>query len=354
LGRQEATAALLKVKVPASFVAPVKGTEGPHATPNSEIIPAHLAVHALVNLQASDACVKAIGTESATIALWALRYMHDQNAVGGLIAAYKKATDPALKSQIMTTISRLYKKEDEYKGLTWWTTRPDGHGPYYVAVDWAGSPAIKTFLTEEWSKGNTLEKQFITDLNAKNQMGISEFGGEENQTAKEEVKVDLEKIRNKKGQIGESSIEDVMLAMAKIKGNPTLGKGIFAKQGCIACHSLNKGEPLKGPFMGQIGSIMNREHIAESILKPNASISQGFSTVMISAKGDKTYMGFVTAETADKITMRDIAGQVTTVKTADVLSRKELETSMMPSGLANSLSYEEFASLITFLSEQKK
>jgi putative heme-binding domain-containing protein len=106
--------------------------------------------------------------------------------------------------------------------------------------------------------------------------------------------------------------------------------------------------------MGQIGSIMNREHIAESILKPNASISQGFSTVMITAKGDKTYMGFVTAETADKITMRDIAGQVTTVKTADVLSRKELETSMMPSGLANSLSYEEFASLITFLSEQKK
>ncbi len=28
--------------------------------------------------------------------------------------------------------------------------------------------------------------------------------------------------------------------------------------------------------MGQIGSIMNREQIAESILKPNASISQGF------------------------------------------------------------------------------
>lgn len=354
LGHKEAIPALLKVKVPASFVAPAKDTEGPHATPNSEIIPAHLAVHSLVSLNAADACVNAIGTESSAIALWALRYMHDQNAVSGLIAACKKATDPALKSQIMTTISRLYKKEDEYKGLTWWTTRPDGHGPYYVAVDWAGSPAIKSFLTEEWNKANAAGKQFITGLNEKNQMGIIEFGGQESQTAKEEVKVDLEKIKNKKGQIGESSIEDVMLAMAKIKGNPALGKGIFAKQGCVACHSLNKGEPLKGPFMGQIGSIMNREHIAESILKPNASISQGFSTVMITAKGDKTYMGFVTAETADKITMRDIAGQVTTVKTADVLSRKELETSMMPSGLANSLSYEEFASLITFLSEQKK
>lgn len=354
LGRQEAISALLKVKVPASFVAPAKDTEGPHATPNSAIIPAHLAVRALVSLDAVDACVKAIGTEGSAIALWALRYMHNERAVNGLIAAYKNAGDPALKQQIMTTISRLYKIEEEYKGLTWWTTRPDGHGPYYVAVDWESSPAIKQFLTEEWNKANSSGKQFITDLNAKNQMGIAEFGGEEALAAKDEVKVDLEKIKNKKGQIGESSIEDVMLAMAKIKGNPTLGKGLFAKQGCIACHSLNKGEPLKGPFMGQIGSIMNREHIAESILKPNASISQGFATVMITAKGDKSYMGFVTAETADKITMRDIAGQVTTVKTSDVITRKEMETSMMPTGLANSLSYEEFASLITFLSEQKK
>ena len=194
----------------------------------------------------------------------------------------------------------------------------------------------------------------FADLNEKNQMGITEFGGEEAAVAKEEVHVDLEKIRNKKGQIGESSIEDVMLAMAKIKGDASLGKGLFAKQGCIACHSINKGEPLKGPFMGQIGSIMSREQIAESILKPNASISQGFATVEITAKGDKSYMGFVTAESADKITLRDISGQVSNIKKSDVLQRKELETSMMPSGMANALSYEEFASLITFLSEQKK
>jgi putative heme-binding domain-containing protein len=142
--------------------------------------------------------------------------------------------------------------------------------------------------------------------------------------------------------------------MAKITGDPTLGKTLFTRQGCVACHSINKGEALKGPFMGQVGSIMNREQIAESILKPNASISQGFATVLITAKGNKSYTGFVTAETADKITMRDIAGQVSTVRTADIISRKEMETSMMPSGLANALSYEEFASLITFLSQQKK
>jgi len=106
--------------------------------------------------------------------------------------------------------------------------------------------------------------------------------------------------------------------------------------------------------MGQIGSIMNREQIAESILKPNASISQGFATVMISAKGNKSYTGFITEETATKVILRDVTGQVYTVKASDIVSRKEMDASMMPAGLVNALSYEEFASLLTFLSNQKK
>ncbi|MDB5260758.1 MAG: heme-binding protein [Adhaeribacter sp.] len=354
LGRQEAAAALLKTEVPASFVVPAKGTEGPHATPNSAIIPAHIAVRALVDLKAVDACVSAIGTENSTLALWALRYLHEPKAVDGLIAAYQGAKDEKLKKEILTTLSRLYHQEAPYDGSWWWSTRPDTHGPYYKGITWAASPKIEKVLKEEWNKANASGKQFFADLNTRHRMGIAEFGGDEVVAAKEEIKIDLEKIRNQKGQIGKSSIEDVMLAMAKIKGDAIKGKSLFTQQGCIACHSVSKGETMKGPFMGQIGSIMNREQIAESILKPNASISQGFATVLINAKGDKSYMGFISEESADKVVMRNIAGEVFTIKTSDILKRKEMETSMMPAGLANSLSYEEFASLITFLSQQKK
>ncbi|MHA4741191.1 DUF7133 domain-containing protein [Dyadobacter sp. MSC1_007] len=354
LGRPQAAQALLKVKVPSSFVAPSKGGEGPHATPNSAIVPPHIAVRALVTLNAVDACVKAIGTENSTIALWALRYMHDPKAVSGLIAAYERAGDKVLKEQILVTLARLYKKEADYDGSWWWSTRPDTHGPYYKSITWESSDKAKDFLMAQWGKADEAGKQFFAELNGKLRLGIAEFGEEEVAAAKEEVKVDFNKIRNKKGQVGESSIEDVMLAMAKIKGDPAVGKLLFAKQGCVACHSLSKSEVMKGPFMGQIGSIMNREQIAESILKPNASISQGFASVLITAKGDKTYMGFVSEESAEKLVIRDIAGQVNTIKVSDIVSRKEMETSMMPPGLANELSYEEFASLITFLSQQKK
>ena len=353
LGRKDAISALQQVKVPASFVAPAGDTEGPHAQPNSAMIPAHIAVRSLVSLEAIDESIKALGSENTAIALWALRYMHDPRAVEGLISVYTRTNDKELKKQVISALTRLYKKEAPNEGQFWWSTRPDGHGPYYRPVEWESSPEIKKWLLQQWNKSDSSEKKLFQELNAKYQMGISEFGVDETLAVKEE-KIDLESIRNKKGQIGTSSIEDVMLAMAKIKGEPAMGKAVFLKQGCQACHTIDKGELPKGPFMGQIGSIMNREQIAESILKPNASISQGFATVLVTTRDNKKFMGFVTNESSEKITMRDIAGQSKTLKTAEILSRKEMETSMMPPGLANSLSYEEFASLITYLSQQKK
>ncbi|RFZ85831.1 heme-binding protein [Mucilaginibacter terrenus] len=353
LNRPEIAQALLQTKVPASFVAPGKEAEGPHAKPNSAIVPAHLAVRALVSLNAVNACVNAIGTQNNTLALWALRYMHDDKAVSGLISAYARVKNEKVKKQILTTLGRLYRKEKDYDGSWWWSTRPDSHGPYYNAVLWGSSPKIKTFLSAVRAKSDAAGKTFFADLNARNQMGIPAFGGEEKVLASKEVKVDLDKIRNKKGQIGKSSIEDIMLALAKIKGDPIKGKALFAQQGCIACHNLSRSQKPKGPFMGQIGSIMTRQQIAESILKPNASISQGFATVMVTAKGNKSYTGFVTEDSAQKMVMRDIGGNVYTIKKSDVISRKEMKTSMMPTGLANALSYEEFASLVTFLSQQK-
>ncbi|WP_316829594.1 hypothetical protein [Pedobacter aquatilis] len=354
LGRNEAIPALLQTKVPASFTEPAKDVEGPHATPNAAIILPHLAVRALVSLNATEACLAAIGTENSDLALWALRYMHNQQAVDGLIKSYGTSKDEKLKKQILTTLARLYKKEEAYDASWWWGTRPDSHGPYFKAVTWEASPVIEKFLKEEWSKASPQDKQFYVDLDARHRMDIKEFAVEEKLATTEEPKIDLEKIKNKKGQVGKSSIEDVLLAINKLPGDPLKGRTIFNNQGCVACHSLTRAEKMKGPFMGQIGSIMNREQIAESILKPDASISQGFATVMITAKGDKTYMGFITEETAAKIVMRNIAGEVFTIKTSDVLTRKEMENSMMPQGLANSLSFEELASLVTFLSQQKK
>ena len=353
IGNQEAAEILLEVSVPESAKIPEKGTEGPHATPNSSIILPHLAVRALVELNAVDATVKALESENSRLALWALRFMHDPKAVDGLIAAYQDSDDAAQKDEILTTLSRIYQKEAPYDGSWWWGTRPDTHGPYYKAIDWESSEKIKTFLLGEMTAASETKKSFFAALNDRNRLGIVELGTESETPQVEEASVDLESITHKKGQVGESSIEDVVLAMADLKGDAVKGKALFTSQGCIACHSIEKGQVMKGPFMGQIGSIMNRSQITESILKPNASISQGFASVMITSNDGKTFMGFVTGESAQELTIRDIAGNATRLEKKNIKERKELENSMMPSGLANSLSFEELASLVTYLEQQK-
>ena len=165
--------------------------------------------------------------------------------------------------------------------------------------------------------------------------------------------VDLASIAAKKGQIGKMSIEDVLLILKKAKGDEAKGREVFSRQGCIVCHTTEKGQPLKGPFMGQVGAVLSPEQIAESILKPNASISQGFATVQVTTRDKKAYVGFVTAQSAEAIEIRDIAGKASRVKVDNIKERKELEISMMPAGLADALSIEEFASLVAFLSSQK-
>ncbi|EAZ80539.1 DUF7133 domain-containing protein [Algoriphagus machipongonensis] len=353
LGKLDAAEKLLEIQVPSSAKIPAPGTEGPHATPNSDIILSHLAVKSLVELDAVDAAVNAIDT-NPKLALWTLRYMHDPKAVEGLMNAYESSSDQELKDEILTTLSRLYMEEAPYDGSWWWSTRPDTHGPYYKGITWESSEKIKSFLVQEYENSNPSKKNFFAGLNDRHRMEISELGTvSEELIVEEDPNVDLDAIKNKKGQVGEASIEDVILAVADIKGDPVKGKALFTSQGCIACHSIEKGQVMKGPFMGQIGSIMNRDQITESIMKPNASISQGFASFMIQTNDDKSYMGFITAESADELTLRDITGKATTLEKKNIKSRKELENSIMPAGLANSLSFEELASLVTYLQQQK-
>ncbi|GAA5220027.1 hypothetical protein GCM10025777_06570 [Membranihabitans marinus] len=351
IGNPEAANPLLNTELDQSFVAPAIGTEGKHANPNASLIPAHLAVQSLVKIGAIDPIIQSLKTDNRDLALWAMRYIHDKKIIEALIQSYDDA-DIIDKHKIVNTLARLYFKEQPYDASWWWSTRPDTHGPYYKTMEWEESPLIREFLVNSWKSDG--DKDFYTELNTKYRLGIDDFGIIEiNQPKEDAPAVDLEKLKNKKGQIGKASIEDIMLALQKLKGDAEQGKLLFAKQGCPTCHAIDKGEIMKGPFMGQIGSIMNRQQIAESIIKPNASISQGFSTVQISTKNGDSYVGFVTEESADELVIRNIVGQATTIKTADITQRKEMESSMMPAGLANALSYEEFASLVAFLSQQK-
>lgn len=346
IGKVETAKALLAVAIPP---APMKDSTqkghqgGPHATPHSAVVVPHVAVRALINLNATDACLAAIDGPSQDGALWALRWMHNTKAVDGLIAKLNSTKSADLKKKIFTALARLYQQEADYDGSWWWSTRPDTRGPFYVMAKWSESDKIEKAFRTEFEKSNSTGKEFLASVANKHRMNIEGIGKiQDSKTAKKS---------KGKGQIEKTSIEDVMLSLGKIKGNKKAGKKILKGLACAACHNINPGDPVKGPDFNKIGSRLNMDQIAEAILKPAATISNTWVTVTL--KDGTAHQGTLVSKDALKVIINNIAGISTTLKASEVKSIAKQTSTLMGPGLANELSLKQFADLVTYLHSLK-
>jgi len=151
-------------------------------------------------------------------------------------------------------------------------------------------------------------------------------------------------------KVAELPVADVAKLALAGKGDVAAGTRLFTAQGCVACHSVDPKAEQKGPYLGAAGAKFPREYLIESVLDPNKVVAQGFQTFMLKLKDGSVKMGFITAEADGVIDMRDITGQTSKVKRADVAEETHLPNSMMPPGLAAGLTVEDFTSLIEYLS----
>ena len=341
-----------KVEV-AKLVVPLTAVAADAKGPD-RLIP-HLAVRTLDALNGVDAVLA--GYDAATTpeqvagTLWAARNLHDQKMVAGLIARLEKATSEKRKL-LITTLAHLFNQEGEWDRKHWWGTRPEHQGPYYARAPWAGTPAIAAALKAEIAKGGDAGAHATAQIEYY-KLKIDGAGGE---VAKGNSQADAELLAKAQAAakggdsktIGSLGYEDVMKGALGTKGDPKLGEQLFLRQGCVACHTITKEGPQKGPYLGEVAKQYGRAELIESIVKPNDKMSQGFTTRWFEMKDGQRLMGFVTSEGAETIELRNIVGQVMQVKAADIVKRGEDKNSMMPPGLVNNLKPEELASMLAY------
>ena len=154
-------------------------------------------------------------------------------------------------------------------------------------------------------------------------------------------------------KIGAMSVAATLDAVVPAKGTIARGQQLSRDLGCIACHTFNPNEAPKGPDLSKISGILQRRALAEAILDPNKSISQGFSTVVIELKNGTSFTGFVVSEGGGSTTVRNIETQQK-FATADIAKRTTVETSYMPPGLTADLTVTEFASLLDYIESLSK
>ena len=147
--------------------------------------------------------------------------------------------------------------------------------------------------------------------------------------------------------------ERAVASLLSASGDARLGKELFGRQGCVACHTVSADEQPKGPFLGGIATRYSRAELVESVLKPSAKIAQGFETQWFRIPGGDVLEGFVTRDAGDEIELRDANGKTVVLKKAQVKSRGTRTKSVMPEGLLSNLSPAEAASLIAYLESLK-
>ncbi len=119
-------------------------------TADADPVIAHIAVNALVALDAGEVCLNALDSSDTSYAAGALRVLqalHETSVVDGLLAKLAQASDPNIRKGILKALARLCLREADWDGK-WWSTRPDTRGPYYNPIAWKETEKVRKVLEE--------------------------------------------------------------------------------------------------------------------------------------------------------------------------------------------------------------
>lgn len=322
------------------------------------VIP-HLAVQALIALEAIQPCLDALDGPHAEGALWALRYLHRPETVDGLIRHLRTAHSPELRRAILTTLIRLHYREADYDG-SWWGIRPDSTGPYYDRVEWEMTGRIAEILgvaiqDSDPETADYLQRQLsrhgvtLPGMSAK-----SDQGNEEDGLVVVLPEVDPnhpDQIGNL--QVGNMGYEVVLRRTLATAGDAQRGEALFQSQSCVACHTTADGQTPKGPHLLEIGRRSPPEELVESIVRPSAKLAQGYETYRFIMSDGRILEGFIVSERADRTVIREADGRQRELMKEDIEERLPHAQSAMPEGLVANLTPEQLADLVAYLQSLK-
>ena len=139
---------------------------------------------------------------------------------------------------------------------------------------------------------------------------------------------------------------------AREKGDAGRGAVLFFQPflTCARCHDGETGTRL-GPDIALAGKDATAEYLIESVLAPSKVIKKGYEPVTVATADGKTVTGLLVEEKNGTLTLLDPAGgKRVSIPVGDIDKRTVGSQSLMPDGLANTLSdRQQFLDLAKYL-----
>lgn len=143
--------------------------------------------------------------------------------------------------------------------------------------------------------------------------------------------------------------------LGSLRGSADAGKEIFLapRNNCFGCHrAVGRGGTI-GPDLSKIGQFRTKSELLESIVFPSFAITPQYQTHTLSTRDGRVATGLVVRETPDAISLRTTDLSELHFPRANVEELFPSAVSIMPDGLEKTLSRQQLADLLEFLSQQR-
>ena len=160
------------------------------------------------------------------------------------------------------------------------------------------------------------------------------------------------------GHSGEALTPEQFLHFALTReGDPLRGRQLFESEqrlACTRCHTVDGTATHAGPDLRAIGDKFGRRELIEAVLSPSAKIAEGYSATTIETSSGEDYSGILKHTTATEVALMGADAKLIRIPVADIVQRRTSEVSLMPEGLQNGLTLQEFTDLIEYLVSLKE
>lgn len=142
-------------------------------------------------------------------------------------------------------------------------------------------------------------------------------------------------------------------ALVKMSGDTKAGEAVFKNDkgaNCVSCHQIGDTGRMLGPPLTTIGQKLSKEQLYQSILFPSTAILMGYENWMVRTKHGDVYAGLKVEDTPDHLTIKDTKGDYHDIALEDVGKTVKQSVSIMPEGLAATMSQADLVNLVEYLS----
>jgi putative heme-binding domain-containing protein len=139
-------------------------------------------------------------------------------------------------------------------------------------------------------------------------------------------------------------------------GDPARGERVFRRADmlCLKCHAIAGAGGQVGPDLVSIGASAQVDYLIESIFLPSKAIKENYNSLVVETKKGLLVTGVKVRETPAELVLRDAEDREVVIPANQIDSKENSKKSLMPDGLADSLTRGELVDLVRFLSELGK